>query len=239
MRKKLLATDYDGTYRMNPNIILELKKNNLAVQKFVQKGNVFMIVTGRVFESIYTEFVEFDLKANYISCAEANVLFNSNFELLYYSSISKEDILKIQDYYKLFDKIVGKDPYGNVSSDNIVEYHIRYKDEKSKDIFVKNLRHANLFTFYHDPNDPLSAHLFNKRNDKVKAIQTIATLEHIAHDEIYTVGDGYNDLKMIEAFNGFAIRNAKDAVKYESLGIYETVSDLIKEIETENVSKRL
>lgn len=44
---------------------------------------------------------------------------------------------------------------------------------------------------------------------------------------------------MIEAFNGFAIRNAKDAVKYESLGIYETVSDLIKEIETENVSKRL
>ncbi len=82
-------------------------------------------------------------------------------------------------------------------------------------------------------------HNFNKRNDKVKAIQTVATLEHIAHDEIYTVGDGYNDLKMIEAFNGFAIRNAKDAVKYESLGIYETVSDLIKEIETENVSKRL
>lgn len=238
MSLNLLATDYDGTYRMSPNIIEELNNNNLAVQKFVQKGNIFMIVTGRVFDSIYKEFVEFNLHANYISCAEANVLFNKNFELLYYNSISKEDILRIKDYYKLLDEMVGKDPYGNVSNDNIVEYHIRYKDKKSKDIFVKNLRHGKLFVFYHDSDDPLSAHLFDKRNDKVKAIQTVAMLEHIPQDRIYTIGDGYNDLSMIKKFNGFAIRNSKDAVKYESLGTYETVSDLIEDMENQNVSKR-
>ena len=148
------------------------------------------------------------------------------------------DILKIKDYYKLLDEMVGKDPYGNVSNDNIVEYHIRYKDKKSKDIFVKNLRHGKLFAFYHDPDDPLSAHLFDKRNDKVKAIQTVAALEHISQDRIYTIGDGYNDLSMIKKFNGFAIRNSKDAVKYESLGTYETVSELMEDIEKQNISKR-
>ena len=147
MVKNFLVSDYDGTYKMKPTVLDDLKKNNFAVQRFIDKGNIFMMATGRVFESIHKEFIEFDLNANYISCAEANVLFNNNFELLYYNTISKQDILKIKDYYKLLDEMIGKDPYGNVSSENIVEYNIRYKDEKSKRIFVKNLRHNKLFSF--------------------------------------------------------------------------------------------
>ena len=238
MVKNFLVSDYDGTYKMKPTVLDDLKKNNFAVQRFIDKGNIFMMATGRVFESIHKEFIEFDLKANYISCAEANVLFNNNFELLYYNTISKQDILKIKDYYKLLDEMIGKDPYGNVSSENIVEYNIRYKDEKSKRIFVENLRHNKLFAFYHDPLDPLNAHLFDKRNDKVKAIQFVATLENIPKNKIYTIGDGYNDLSMIEEFNGFAVKNAKYAAKFESLVVYNTVSDLVDDIEKENVPKR-
>lgn len=238
MIKKFLISDYDGTYQMKPLLPEELKRNNFSIQRFIGKGNIFMMATGRVFESIYNEFIQFDLKANYISCADANVLFNNNFELLYYNTISTQDILKIKDYYKLFDELIGKDPYGNVSNENIVEYNIRYKDERSKRIFVEYLRHNKLFAFYHDPSDPLNAHLFDKRNDKVKAIQFVAALENISKDKIYTIGDGYNDLSMIETFNGFAIRNAKDIAKYESLGVYDTVSDLIDDIEKGNAPKR-
>ena len=117
-------------------------------------------------------------------------------------------------------------------------YIIRYKDEKSKRIFVEHLRHNKLFAFYHDPADPLNAHLFDKRNDKVKAIQFVATLENIPREKIYTIGDGYNDLSMIEAYNGFAIKNAKYAAKYESLGVYDSVSDLVDDIEKDNAPKK-
>ena len=238
MAKNFLISDYDGTYQMKPMLPEELKRNNFFIQRFIGKGNIFMMATGRVFESIYKDFIQFDLKANYISCAEANVLFNNNFELLYYNTISKQDILKIKDYYKLFDEMIGKDPYSNVSTENIVEYNIRYKDEKSKRIFVEHLRHNKLFAFYHDPADPLNAHLFDKRNDKVKAIQFVATLESIPREKIYTIGDGYNDLSMIEAYNGFAIKNAKYAAKYESLGVYDSVSDLVDDIEKDNAPKK-
>ena len=43
---------------------------------------------------------------------------------------------------------------------------------------------------------------------------------------------------MIEVFNGFAVRNAKYAAKYESLGVYDSVSDLVDDIEKENAAKR-
>ena len=238
MKKNFLISDYDGTYKMKPTLPEEIKKNNFSIQRFIGKGNIFMMATGRVFESIHKEFIEFDLKANYISCADANVLFNNNFELLYCNTISKQDILKIKDYYNLFDEMIGKDPYSNVSSENVVEYNIRYKDERSKRIFIEHLRHNKQFAFYHDPSDPLSAHLFDKRNDKVKAIQFVAMLENIPKDKIYTIGDGYNDLSMIESFNGFAIKNAKEAAIYESLGVYDTVSDLIDDIEKGNAPKR-
>lgn len=238
MVKNFLISDYDGTYKMKPMLLEDLKMNNFSIQRFMNNGNIFMMATGRVFESIHKEFIEFDLNANYISCADANVLFNSNFELLYYNTISKQDISRIKDYYNLFDEIIGKDPYSSTRDKNVIEYNIRYKDEKSKRIFVEYLKHNKLFAFYHDPLDPLSVHLFDKKNDKVKAIQFVATLENISKDKIYTIGDGYNDLSMIEAFNGFAVRNAKYAAKYESLGVYDSVSDLVDDIEKENAAKR-
>ena len=49
-------------------------------------------------------------------------------------------------------------------------------------------------------------------------------------DNVYTIGDSYNDVEMIEKFNGYSIENAKEEVKKVSKGECSSVSKLIKKI---------
>ena len=53
----------------------------------------------------------------------------------------------------------------------------------------------------------------------------IASHAHI-HD-IYTIGDSFNDINMIESFYGFAVENANDEVKKVAKQVISSVNEAI------------
>ena len=57
--------------------------------------------------------------------------------------------------------------------------------------------------------------------------------EYYNTDELYVIGDGYNDLEMIQEFHGFAVDNAVEVVKEEARAVVASVAACIEIIEKE------
>lgn len=238
LERKMLVSDYDGTYNLHNDKTNNIQKNNLFVSSFIDSNNIFMFATGRTYNSIYDEFVKYNLRANYISCANGNVLFDSKFNLINYNRISYQNLLILKDYYDLFEFIEKKNPYGETADNEIVEYCLIYNSYLSKNKFLEFLLKKGNFSYYHEPTNPLMIHIFEKDNNKFESIQFVSQKENVNPKNIFTIGDGYNDIAMIKNYNGFSMNNSPQDVKDESLGNYSSVSTLIKDIQKSRVKMR-
>ena len=52
----------------------------------------------------------------------------------------------------------------------------------------------------------------------------------MSKENIFTIGDSYNDIEMIKNFNGYCVNNAKEEIKKISQKQYKSVSKLIEEL---------
>lgn len=62
---------------------------------------------------------------------------------------------------------------------------------------------------------------------KATGIEYLTRIHQLDHDQVYCIGDSFNDLPMIETFNGFTMIEACDELKEKSKGTFQTVSDAI------------
>ena len=58
----------------------------------------------------------------------------------------------------------------------------------------------------------------------------IAFIENVLYDNVYCIGDNYNDLEMIKYFNGYAVKDCESVLIDSCLWIYDNVSDLVDDI---------
>ncbi|MCL1996616.1 MAG: Cof-type HAD-IIB family hydrolase [Defluviitaleaceae bacterium] len=65
---------------------------------------------------------------------------------------------------------------------------------------------------------------------KTTGIEYIAKLHNISKENIYAMGDSYNDIPMLKAYNGITVPEAVDEVKIHANGEYATVADAIKNL---------
>jgi Cof subfamily protein (haloacid dehalogenase superfamily) len=65
---------------------------------------------------------------------------------------------------------------------------------------------------------------------KATGIGSIAKLLGVDRNNIYCMGDNYNDISMLESYYGFTVPNAPDELKTKAKGIYNTVGDAIREL---------
>ena len=57
----------------------------------------------------------------------------------------------------------------------------------------------------------------------------LAEILGVEKEDIYVVGDNYNDIAMLDAFNSFVVENACDEVKkHASVGIVPSVGALCR-----------
>ena len=55
-------------------------------------------------------------------------------------------------------------------------------------------------------------------------------LENIDKNNVYTIGDGYSDIKMIENYHGSAMKESVQELKDVAEKEYDSVSKLIEDI---------
>lgn len=232
--KKFLISDYDGTYFIDNKSI---KYNIEKVKEFRNQGNIFAIATGRSFYDFTKKLKEFNIEYDYLIINHGATLLDKNHNLIRNYPIDNKAKQNIKNEFHLVDNeniFVCKSLESRTSIDqeNITKIHIKCKDQNEqlefKDIlnnkynkFVKNYLITGL-------NNCIE--IISSSTDKSIAIKEIAQIENVEKNKIFTVGDSFNDLEMLETFNGFCMKNSEEFVKSKITKMCISVAEVIDEI---------
>ena len=113
----LLASDYDNTLN---TFDLNLYINIIYLKKFMEKGNIFLLNTGRAYESIKREIDKYQIPYNYLGCNDGNILFDKDSNILYNSNLSNNLFSEFENLKKKFDVIIEPIKF----QDNLLEFEI-------------------------------------------------------------------------------------------------------------------
>ena len=225
---KLLASDYDKTlYTNKRNLMLNID----AVNKFRENGNLFALVTGRSFTSIKDEIDCYNIKYDYLACNNGLIVFDnedniidlsilsqSNLDYIY-ESLNGNDIVKDIKLYSLYDYIY--------ELNNILEVYVKFKNNKVlreyKKYIEKELVDIRCFNIGN------KCFISNNRT-KVDAINFIKNEKNIDIKDVYTIGDGINDIEMLEQFNGYKMRFSCCKLLFKNIPTTRNVKSLVKKI---------
>lgn len=216
----IVVSDFDNTI-LDKNYL-----NNInAIKNFVSRGNTFIIATGRNIESIKSEVDKYNIPVEYYICNDGAVIYDKYLTVIY-----RKDI----------DEYIAKEIIKILNNDlNIAEAFIDNTNGYSKDIRNVNKiiakpidMHKAEFVLsrivksYPCVIGYLSKHFININNNlasKGNALKYLVNFYHLDENEIYTIGDGVNDIDLISNYLGFTVSSAIDDLKSSS---YKTVSSL-------------
>ncbi len=228
---KILISDYDDTLRplvrdSNNKVVLSnertitdvdsLNLNITAIKEFRRKGNVFVLSTGRPFDSIKKEIVEYDLPVDYLGCSDGSFLFNSKLNLIESHLFNREQEELIDEVISSLNGDFSKDDFG---LDFVSQYHMDITDMLEKDEFIakfdKTFANVEFLDAYRLDFGYVDWLLVRPKNI-TKITTGYDVLKHypnLEKDDIIAIGDGANDVPMLEEFNGYTLEHSTSKVK--------------------------
>ena len=240
---KIIVSDYDDTinrhfYINNLFKIADFKLDIRSINNFIEEGNKFIISTKRNYPSIKYELDRNHIKFSYVTSYDGLVTFDDKENLIYANYMSKDiiDYIKEQinsSYYK-GSSIVYYNEEGIVSSDNsnIILIVVKYNDFNKIFNLLKsiNLRFKNISMSYEYGYGKIYIH--NTSDKKIGLDRLIENIDELRKlkDIIVTLGDSFDDLPMLNSYNGYTVKNSELASNFDSSKIVPNVRTLIKKI---------
>ncbi|MEG0574597.1 MAG: HAD-IIB family hydrolase [Erysipelotrichaceae bacterium] len=251
---KLLASDYDGTLRINKRVDEDEKK---AIKAFRKQGNLFVLVTGRSIESIREEVAINQFEFDYIIGNNGGVVYDHNFTKMKENFIDFNAATACVEYIKTVNCIAyvlnngvqrsktvvntkaNDSKYGYMAA-SISEEEIR-KEKKIAQIVIslENNNESHDIAAYINENfkDYINAYVNVNCIDIVpngvsKATGLTYLIDKIGFDEkqVYSIGDSYNDISMISYFHGFCMESSPDEIQKIAKNEFKSVGNCIKYI---------
>jgi hydroxymethylpyrimidine pyrophosphatase-like HAD family hydrolase len=234
----IIVSDYDGTIKKIDDFI-EFKESLLLIKELINHKIAFMISTGRLFDSMAKEINCYDIPFSYISCANGNALYDENLKTIWKSKVKSDIIDELKQYYKYILSWESRDEYGNQTTNDALEYVIELvsNDIKIRKEIIHILYHSSLFDYCTNGEDKFQIHIFN-RSDKMETIELCRHLLEVKAENIFSIGDGINDLKMIRRYNGFFIKDSMTGYVEDALGEYNSIIQLIDDVQSGQAKKR-
>ena len=225
----LLVSDYDQTVSTDD---LSIRFNIKKINKFRKDGNLFMLSTGREYLSIKNEVKKWNIKYDYLSCADGTTMYDRDDKLIFISKMDKDDV-KVSEFLK---KQYGQ----KINIYDIISDNSNIPEEKVIQIFDINfIQISRDITKFLDENLINSTYSTNlnciylKHKEASKAL-TIRCLENeigIEKRNIFTIGDHNNDYEMIRDYNGFTMLWGTKKAREYAIKKYLLMSGLIMDIE--------
>lgn len=231
---KVIGSDFDGTIPTNKII---LKSTREKIKKFRDEGNVFIIVTGRSITKFKEGIKKYNINFfDYVICANGSIVLDQNLNIiakkmmkrteietalnvLFHDSHMKIILNTLNESYpvqKIEDYLDIKNPVLSIS--------ITFKsiEERKKYSFDK-LRNLSIFSngLYTD----VSANHVSKSN------ALFELFSNINGNELYTIGDGENDICMLEmSHRSYTFNSSVDCVKKSATFICGSIDEILDKI---------
>lgn len=253
---KLLATDYDGTLKYAKHIMPEDLE---AIQEWKKQGNMFVLCTGRSMESIEAQAKEYSLPVDYYITNNGGMVFDADGQELlsnyldvvtaidiFFAAKQEEGVASVvindgRHRHKVtIDKTITDHRYPDMASDyteedimtcqKFAQVVLSMADQGLAKSMAENINmffgenvvaYANNFVVDVVP----------KGISKATGLEFVIEYANVADDDVYTIGDSYNDIPLMTyGDHGACMEMALEEVKENASLIYDSVGSMIREI---------
>lgn len=237
-KRKILISDYDGTFFLDEN---DIKTNVKKVNEFRKENNLFVIATGNNFKDFQTVILKYKIKFDYLILDQGASIFDSRGKLLKYKyldyNISKKIVSKIKQENKLYKLCSPYNEVETLEQKNITKIATTFSNLNEAKDFTNKINeefgeYVNAYVMiFKDIN---IVEIISSETDKNEAIKYIINKAKIKKDNVYTIGNGYNDISMIENFNGYCMKGSVKELLKKCPNHIESVSCLIEKMIIKN-----
>ncbi|VEU82602.1 HAD family hydrolase [Acholeplasma hippikon] len=232
--KKVLFSDYDGTFYRNE---LELRQNIEHVNKMRENGNLFVITTGRSFQSFKNVQAKNYAPFDYLILCGGALILDKDLNILKKSLMTSFQITSIINELTKFRAFYQDLTFVTLetrelmyeSSQEITKITMNCQDrEKAYEISeaLQNLL-IGINVYVIDIGKGYLVEMVDHRINKSKAISHLIEMKNLNEYEVITVGDSANDLEMIRDFNGYIMDNAVSELKTYSNKVVKDIHHLL------------
>ncbi len=241
----LLVSDFDGTLHTND---INIKINIKRIQEFINNGNLFMLSSGRSYNSLMGKVIKYNIPYNFLATEDGSHLFDNKGNVLHEDimdksivneiniirSLNKHKDIQFGTTYEYYSEDKGLP----VSSINFVIDKNMINKTFNKEWSCLKRKHSNEYEFliYGYGNEYYYC-IKDKGIDKKKPVDELAKILKLDFNNIFTIGDGDNDFPMIMHYNGYMIGD-NESLKKVALKCYNEVYELIDDIENQKIKRR-
>jgi len=251
MDMKIFASDYDGTLKTAQTVS---QANKTAITKWRQNGNLFALVSGRSMESMRQEVLQNELEVDFFIGNNGGAIYDAQFREIKTYYIPFQKALEILAYIKRERSIsfVINDGYHRAKTvlDDTREdkKYAHTKTTYSAEAILKRKQIAQIVVSLDNDEDceRIANHINGTFGDIACAYRNVNCVDiapygvskatglaymlhhlQIQTDEVFTMGDSFNDIPMLSTFYGFAMAQATTQVKSYAKAECASVADAI------------
>lgn len=232
----LYVFDYDGTFYRNKD---ELRKNIELMKKVMNAGHLFVIATGRSYESFIHEIQTYHIEFDYLILSSGAQILSSDYKLIHQTTLNTElfeaiEKNNIKTRFDILDQRYISLMHNQKNLDGIqsllkVTYNIKKKKINAvmKEALMNQYKDdINIYLLPLQNYDLLE--IISSKSNKANAIEKLVT--YIDKPLLIIVaGDSENDVEMIETFKGYLMENHDKNLQISNKKIAQSIDFIIKE----------
>lgn len=254
--KKILASDIDGTLVIDN----EIRQTTLeGIKALKAKGYHFVLCTGRDFDNTKAIFLKYQLEIDGLVLCNGALVLDKNLKPYYEKGIDEKIVKEIYDtftplegYYlglgNGYETYIDKWPEGidkmNFKIHKVApsEIAMRFPEIKLISVIATGKDISEVEAIKNKLNDKYGDYIVAYRNQvyidivpvgcsKAMGIEKIANQLKSHEEDVYVIGDSWNDLSMFEKYkHSFTFDYAEEALKGYTKHTVKHIDDCIKHI---------
>ena len=228
---KILASDFDNTiyYLEDDERNIRNKPNVEAINNFIAKGNIVIIITGRNFSDLKVLLNELGLKYSYLVCLDGAKIFNNVDYCLETKLMNPQEVIKIKEILDTIDcNYYLDDGYNRTENINdTVKVVVEVSDEEEKERILEII---NKEIDVHIYKSRFHVNLIDKTVNKRDGLKKLFNLEKLDYNKLTCIGDNYNDYLMLKEFDSVVMKDHHEDLDELNLKEYETIKDYVEEL---------
>ena len=231
--KKLLVSDYDGTFYIND---LDIKKTIDNINNFRKLNNLFVIATGRSYIDLKEKIDRYKIPYDYLILNHGALLLSKELTIIKSFSLDEEQVKSIINYANkkdVSDIILIDNFRKNVNTTSyIVKIMLKlYNFDEAKEIksYIDS-NYINIKSYFICEDNHYLVEVVSIKASKSTMIKEIIKIEGIETTNTYTIGDGVNDIDMVKKYNGYRVKNSCEELASVTNNCVDNINELVDEI---------
>lgn len=249
---KLLASDFDNTLWFYDHMKEEDVK---SIHQFQKRGHLFGICTGRSKKGIIEPSLPYHIQYDFYILLSGALILNKDLEVIFEKKIPYHTVKEVaaslngidisivynHQMYKLYPsgrkdmRCIDIQSLDELDTEYIDAFSFHYEREKIKEATkatkMINEKYGDIITaFQNNEHIDIAA----KGCSKGEGIRIIQDYFHLPSEDIYGIGDSFNDLPMLrQVAHGFTFTYAPQEVQKEAQYIVSNLAEAIHLLQNE------